>query len=135
MKANYLDRNKAMRKFKELVNKEQQKNCEKCLERLNREYISTSEFNAKLHVLLMLLVVHDKKKYGKERLEELLNEYNEAAIRLKVDLEDGVAWTKIRKRFQEIGIEFEDESVEIANRKERLYEKDITYYDKKKRRR
>lgn len=135
MKANYLDRNKAMRQFKELVNKEQQKNCEKCLERLNREYIATSEFNAKLHVLLMLLVVRDKKKYGKEKLEELLNDYNEAAVRLKVDLEDGVAWTKIRKRFQEIGIEFEDESVEIANRKERLYEKDITYAEKKRRKR
>lgn len=135
MKANYLDHNKAKRKFKELVEQEQLKNCKKCLERLNNEFLSTSEYNAKFHVMLFMLVLHDTKGFGKKRLNELLNDYNEAAIKFKNDLDDGIAFTKMRKRFSQIGIEFDDKSVEIANAKERLFEKDITYAEKKKRRR
>lgn len=53
----------------------------------------------------------------------------------KEDLADGVAWTKMRKRFEKIGLEFSEEDIELCNQKERLYEKDIKYAEKKKRRR
>ncbi len=135
MKANYLDRNKAMRKFKELVDKEQQKNCEKCLERINRECVETSKYNAMFHTLHMLEVLHDEFGFGKKRLERLLGAYHDRDESFKADLADGVAWTKMRKRFEKIGLEFSEEDIELCNRKERLYEKDITYADKKKRRR
>ena len=135
MKANYLDRNKAMRKFKELVNQEQQKNCEKCLERLNREFVDTSAYNVKFHLVHLLVVLHDEFGFGKVRLNRLLEAYNSRDEGFKADLEDGVAWTKAKRKLEEIGLIFDDEQSVVCDVKERLFEKNITYADKKKRRR
>lgn len=133
MKANYLDKGRAKRKFKELVDREQQKICEKCREQLNRDFVTTSKYNAMFHTLHLLVVLHDEFGFGKKRLERLLGAYQDEDASFKADLEDGVAWTKIRKRLEDIGLEFSDEEIEICNKKERLYEKNITYADKKRR--
>lgn len=135
MKANYLDHNKAKRKFKDLVAQEQIKNCEKCLAKINRECVETSKYNAMFHTLHMLEVLHDEFGFGKKRLERLLGAYHDRDASFKEDLADGVAWTKMRKRFEKIGLEFSEEDIELCNQKERLYEKDIRYAEKKKRRR
>lgn len=135
MKANYLDHNKAKRKFKDLVAQEQVKNCEKCLAKINRECVETSKYNALFHTLHMLEVLHDEFGFGKKRLERLLGAYHDRDASFKEDLADGVAWTKMHKRFEKIGLEFSEEDIELCNQKERLYEKDITYAEKKKRRR
>ena len=135
MKANYLDHKRDTRKFKELVGKEQQKNCEKCLEKINRECVETSKYNALFHTFHMLEVLHDEFGFGKKRLERLLGAYHDRDASFKEDLADGVAWTKMRKRFEKIGLEFSEEDIELCNQKERLYEKNITYAEKKKRRR
>ena len=68
-------------------------------------------------------------------LDHLLQAYNDADKAFKADLDDGIAWTKAKRRLEEIGLEFDDEESTICDKKERLFEKGITYYDKKKRRR
>ena len=135
MKANYLDNSKKKRILKDFLNKEQQKTCEKCLERINRECVETSKYNALFHTFHMLEVLHDEFGFGKKRLERLLGAYHDRDASFKEDLADGVAWTKMRKRFEKIGLEFSEEDIELCNQKERLYEKNITYAEKKKRRR
>lgn len=134
MKANYLDHNRAKRKFNELVDKRHQVNCEKCLERLNHEFIMTSAYNVKFHLVHLLCVLHDEFGFGKIRLNRLLQAYNDADKAFKADLDDGVAWTKAKRRLEEIGLEFDDEESAICDQKERLFEKDITYYGKEKKR-
>lgn len=134
MKANYLDHNRAKRKFNELVDKRHQENCEKCLERLNREFVMTSAYNVKFHLVHLLCVLHDEFSFGKVRLNRLLQAYNDADKAFKADLDDGVAWTKARRRLEEIDLEFDDEESAICDQKERLFEKDIKYYGKEKKR-
>lgn len=134
MKANYLDHNRAKCKFNELVDKRHQVNCEKCLERLNHEFIMTSAYNVKFHLVHLLCVLHDEFGFGKVRLNRLLQAYNDADKAFKADLDDGVAWTKAKRRLEEIGLEFDDEESAICDQKERLFEKDITYYGKEKKR-
>ena len=135
MNANYLNRKKAMKQFKELVDKEQQKNCEKCLAKLNREFVETSAYNVKFHLVHLLEVLHDEFGFGKVRLNRLLEAYNSRDESFRADLEDGVAWTKAKRRLEAIGLEFDDEQSAVCDVKERLFEKNITYADKKKRRR
>ena len=135
MKANIPTISKTRRQFKNLVKQEQFKNCEKCLEKLNRDFIDTSKYNAMFHVMHMLVVLHDEFGFGKKRLERLLGAYMDADKQFKEDLADGVAWTKILQRLQKIGLEFSDEDIQIGKIKERLYEKNITYYGKEKKRR
>lgn len=134
MKANYLDSGKARRKLKAMVKTEASKHCEKCLEQLNRDFEVTSKYNAMFHTLHMLEVLHDEFGFGKKRLERLLGAYNDADASFKEDLADGVAWTKMRKKLEAIGLEFDEEEIAICNAKERLYEKDIRYADTKRRR-
>lgn len=134
MNANYLDRNKAKRKFKELVAQEQVKNCEKCLAKLNREFVETSAYNVKFHLVHLLEVLHDEFGFGKVRLNRLLEAYNSRDESFRADLEDGVAWTKAKRRLEAIGLEFDDEQSAVCDVKERLFEKNITYADKKRRR-
>lgn len=134
MKANIMDNGKAKRQFKELVRKEQVKNCEKCLAKLNRDFVDTSKYNALFHTMHLLIVLHDEYGFGKKRLERLLGAYADADKQFKEDLNDGVAWTKIVNRLQQIGLEFSDEDIQIGKMKERLYEKGITYYGKEKKR-
>ena len=134
MKANIPTSKKARWQFKELVKKEQVKNCEKCLEKLNRDFIDSSKYNAMFHTMHMLVVLHDEFGFGKKRLERLLGAYADADKSFKADLEDGVAWTKILQRLQRIGLEFSDEDIQIGKMKEQLYEKNITYYGKGKKR-
>lgn len=133
MKANYLDAGRAKRKLKQMVKDESVKHCEKCLEQLNRDFVTTSKYNAMFHTLHMLVVLHDEFGFGKKRLERLLGAYQETDSSFKEDLADGVAWTKIRKRLEGIGLEFSEEEIEICNKKERLYEQDIRYADNKRR--
>lgn len=135
MKANILDSNKAKRHFKNLVRQEQIKNCEKCLEKLNRDFVDTSKYNAMFHVMHLLVILHDEYGFGKKRLERLLGAYADGDKQFKEDLADGVAWTKILQRLQAIGLEFSEEEIQIGKSKERLYEKGITYYGKEKKRR
>lgn len=135
MKANIPTISKTRRQFKNLVKQEQFKNCEKCLEKLNRDFIDTSKYNAMFHTMHMLVVLHDEFGFGKKRLERLLGAYMDADKQFKEDLADGVAWTKILQRLQKIGLEFSDEDIQIGKIKERLYEKNITYYGKEKKRR
>ena len=135
MNANYLNRKKAMRQFKELVAQEQVKNCEKCLAKLNREFVETSAYNVKFHLVHLLEVLHDEFGFGKVRLNRLLEAYNSRDESFRADLEDGVAWTKAKRRLEAIGLEFDDEQSAVCDVKERLFEKNITYADKKKRRR
>ena len=134
MKANYLDHNKAKRKFKELVAQEQVKNCEKCLAKLNREFVETSAYNVKFHLVHLLEVLHDEFGFGKVRLNRLLEAYNSRDESFRADLEDGVAWTKAKRRLEAIGLEFDDEQSAVCDVKERLFEKNITYAEKKRRR-
>ena len=133
MKANILTPNKAKRKLKEMVKTESVKHCAKCLEQLNRDFVTTSKYNALFHTMHMLVILHDEYGFGKKRLERLLEAYAEADESFKEDLADGVAWTKIVKRLEAIGLEFSKEDIEIGKAKERLFEKGITYADKKKR--
>jgi hypothetical protein len=135
MKANYLTHKRAQRELNALVDKTHQKTCEKCLERLNRDFIETSAYNVKFHLVHLLCVLHDEFGFGKVRLNRLLQAYNDADKAFKADLDDGIAWTKAKRRLEEIGLEFDDEESAICDKKERLFEKGITYYDKKKRRR
>lgn len=135
MKANIPTISKTRRQIKNLVKQEQFKNCEKCLEKLNRDFIDTSKYNAMFHVMHMLVVLHDEFGFGKKRLERLLGAYADGDKQFKEDLADGIAWTKILQRLQRIGLEFSEEDIQIGKIKERLYEKDITYYGKEKKRR
>jgi hypothetical protein len=82
----------------------------------------------------LLIVLHDEYGFGKKRLERLLGAYADADKQFKEDLNDGVAWTKIVNRLQQIGLEFSEEEIQIGKSKERLYEKGITYYGKEKKR-
>lgn len=135
MKANYLDHKRAKRKFEELVNETKRKGCEKCLASFNRQMVQTSKYNALFHVMQVLVILHDEFGFGKYRLGRLLNRMQDRDASFKEDLEDGVVFTKLRKRLEGIGIIFDDEEIEICTKMERLYEKNITYAEKKKRRR
>ena len=135
MKANFLTPKKARWQMKEIVKKETIKHCAACMEEMNRDFVTTSKYNALFHTMHLFVVLHDEFGFGKKRLERLLGAYADADESFKNDLEDGVAWTKILQRLEEIGLEFSDEDKEIGKAKERLFEKGITYADKKKGRR
>jgi hypothetical protein len=132
MKANILTPKKARWQLKEMVDKETRKHCTKCLEQLNRDFYTTSKYNALFHTMHLLIVLHDEFGFGKKRLERLLGAYAEADEAFKNDLEDGVAWTKIVKQLEAIGLEFDKEEIEIGKAKERLFEKGITYAEKRR---
>lgn len=131
MKANYLDMNRRKRQAKQMVDKmideENQRRCEKCLAELNRQCVTTSKFNAMIHVMHMLVVLHDRYGFGKQRLEELLSEYSRRDGAFREDLADGVAWTKVRRRLEEIGLEFAEDDMAECHRVERLFEKGVRY--------
>lgn len=133
MKANYLKQNTAKRKIKQMIKDESIKHCEKCLENINRQTVQTSKYNAMFHVMHMLVILHDEFGFGKIRLARLLARMLDRDAAFKADLEDGVAFTKLRKRLEGLGLIFDEEEVEICTKMERLYEKNITYKEKKKR--
>lgn len=133
MKANYLKQNTAKRKIKQMIKDESIKHCEKCLENINRQTVQTSKYNAMFHVMHMLVILHDEFGFGKIRLGRLLAKMQDRDASFKADLEDGVAFTKLRKKLEGLGLIFDEEEVEICTKMERLYEKNITYKEKKKR--
>lgn len=132
MKANVLNANTVKRRLKQMIKDESVKHCEKCLEQINRDFVTTSKYNAMFHVMHLLVILHDEYGFGKKRLERLLGAYADADKSFREDLSDGVAWTKIRKRLEAVGLEFSKEEIEIGNAKERLFEKGITYSDRRR---
>ena len=112
MKANIMNNQKARMHLKELIKKESVKHCAACMEEMNRDFVTTSKYNAMFHTMHLLVVLHDEFGFGKKRLERLLGAYADADEAFKNDLEDGVAWTKILQRLEGIGLEFSDEDRE-----------------------
>ena len=121
--------------LKNEINKIQTSNCEKCLAEINRQCVTTSKYNAMFHVMHMLVVLHDKYGFGKKRLEGLLEEYAARDESFKGDLADGVAWTKTKRRLEEIGLSFSEEDDELCSKVELLFEKNVTRYEKGKKKR
>jgi hypothetical protein len=116
-----------------MIKDEQGKHCKECLAKFNREAVQTSKYNAMFHVMHMLVILHDEFGFGKIRLGRLLERMQNRDAAFKADLEDGVAFTKLRKKLEDIGLIFDEEEIEICTKMERLYEKNITYAEKRRR--
>ena len=78
---------------------------ERQIEKLNEELYLESKYNAVLHVLFFLIVLHDEEGIGAVRLNRYFENFAKRNTEFKYKLEDGIAWTYVRKRLSERGIE------------------------------
>ena len=87
---------------------------------MNEELYLESNYNAVLHVLFFLIVLHDEEGIGAVRLNRYFENFAKRNTEFKSKLEDGIAWTYVRKRLSEIGIEISDIDFDMA---EKLFQK------------
>ena len=78
---------------------------EKQIERMNTQLETESKYNAILHILYFLLVLHDEEGIGALRLNRYFEDFAKRNAEFKEKLKDGIAWTYVRKRLFEIGVE------------------------------
>ncbi len=98
----------------------QQNEFNKQIERINEELFIESKYNAVLHVLYFMIVLHDEEGIGALRLNRYFEDFAKRNAEFKTKLEDGIAWTYVRKRLSEIGVTISDIDFDKA---EELFQK------------
>lgn len=93
------------RMLEEQCEKYQRNEFNKQIERMTEELFIESKYNAILHVLYFLIVLHDEEGIGALRLNRYFEDFAKRNDEFRTKLEDGIAWTYARKRLSEIGVE------------------------------
>lgn len=98
----------------------------KQLEKINEELFIESKYNAVLHVLYFMIVLHDEEGIGAIRLGRYFEDFAKRNAEFREKLEDGIAWTYVRSRLSEIGITISDIDFDKAEKIfQKKYEKGV----------
>ncbi len=90
------------------------------IELMNEQLKLESRYNAMLHVLYFMIVLYDEEGIGAKRLSRYFEDFIKYNEVFKTKLKDGIAWTYVKKRFCEIGLEITDIDFDYA---EKMFQK------------
>lgn len=96
------------RELREKCERYQQNEFNKQIDKINEELFIESKYNAVLHVLYFMIVLHDEEGIGALRLNRFYDDFAKRNAEFREKLEDGIAWTYVKKRLGEIGVIISD---------------------------
>lgn len=128
MKALKVRDNLRKKEYHEQVKKDVLKHCRKYLEETEADMREIQRLNAIMHVLWLMVVLHDEFGFGKMRLQRLWNAFGCMGERLNTDRQDGIAFTKILNILEnDIGMDtYVDRK--LAQKLDLLYERNVDRY-------
>lgn len=113
--------------LEEQCEKYQKAEFEKQIKKMNDQLETESKYNAILHILYFLVVLHDNEGVGAIRLNRYFEYFAARNAEFKEKLRDGIAWTYVHKsRLSEIGVENSDIDWDMAeNMFQKKYEEGV----------
>ena len=125
MNALKLKTNREKRERYERLKKEVSKACEDFHKANIENALMVSRGNALLHLVHTMIVMGDMQGFGRKRYARAFNRLNEADEQFRKDLQDGVAWYKMKQKLLKYGIEFSEEDDKLCLEAEKLHEKGV----------
>ena len=131
MKALGVRKNLAKKEFHEQVKKDVMRYCRQYLEETEADMRRIQQLNSIMHVLWVLIALHEEFGFGKKRLQRLWDAFGARGEALDTARQDGIAFTKALKILEdEIGMDtYVDRSA--AQELEKLYERNVKRYGEK----
>ena len=100
------------------------------IELMDEQLKLESRYNAMLHILYFMIVLHDCEGIGTKRLSRYFDDFVKCNEGFKEKLKDGIAWTYVHKRFDELGIKISDIDWDMAEKMfQKKYEEGVRRYD------
>ncbi len=131
MKALGVRKNLAKKEYHEQVKKDVMRYCRQYLEETEADMRRIQQLNSIMHVLWVLIALHEEFGFGKKRLQRLWDAFGARGEALDTARQDGIAFTKALKILEdEIGMDtYVDRSA--AQELEKLYERNVKRYGEK----
>lgn len=128
MNALKVRKNLAKKEYHEQVKKDVLKYCKQYLDETEEDMKQIQRLNSVMHVLWVLIALHEEFGFGKKRLQRLWDAFGANGARLDTARQDGVAFTKALMVLEdEIGMDTYIDRSE-AQKLERLYERNVKRY-------
>lgn len=131
MKALGVRKNLAKKEYHEQVKKDVMRYCKQYLEETEADMRRIQQLNSIMHVLWVLIALHEEFGFGRKRLQRLWDAFGARGEALDTARQDGIAFTKALKILEdEIGMDtYVDRSA--AQELEKLYERNVKRYGEK----